>query len=367
MITLDTEIISIQHQQGDVIKVYQGADELWPGSPVNSQGFLKYDLYNIKREFKSPFLIDPNAPWDQTLPSDLRNQFQGPDTGIDKKEYLFDQKLWYTPGNIPQEFNGFPATGLYDQDLDYNITNLSTVFADPFDDHLGAFDYVGNYGSHNISTYFLGPDTGKEPKNYLFDQSLWYTSSNIPSDFNAIPPTGEFDQLVTYDLNNISTEFKNPSGIIGNGEFDYVGNYGSHNISTYFLGPDAGKNPQSYLFDQDLWYTSSNIPQEFNSFPATGVTDQGLWYDLSNISTKFISTASVGDPTAPWDQTLNSHFSTDFLGPDAGDNYKTYIKDQELWYTSNNMTSSFVGPGSTGHYDQNLVYSVSSIANSFRP
>lgn len=293
MISLkDININEIFHSQTQILYVYQGTNEIWPGSPINNSGFLKYYSGNFKQEFRT-VITNSTGEYDQALVYKSYNfstEFQGPDTGINIWVKSYDDYLNYDSGNISVEFNNFVDTGEYDQDLDYNSTNMQTEFiayevpVDP----TAVYDQPISYKT-NFNTEFLGPDTGINPWVKSYDDYMVYDSSNISVEFNSFIDAGEYDQDIDYNSTNMQTEFIQ---INYNGDptavYDQFIKFSNSNFATEFLGPDTGINIWTPNYLQYQKYNSSNIKDSFVGPGSTGLFDFNLVYSFSNIQNNFL-------------------------------------------------------------------------------
>lgn len=329
--------------------LYLGTELIWPPKPIDKNtDFLKYYQANIPREFAVSYIVDPNAPSDDFLKNP---SFLGPDDG--KVIYVDgrDQFLTYKSNNIANEFNSFLPTGVIDQDMDYNQTNIPTEFI------LYTPVVDGDWDQYMVNPLFAGPDSGRIIYIDGKDQFLTYKSNNIANEFNAFPATGYIDQDMDYDVLNMDTEFLWFGDTVSEtAVYDQA-------ILNSFLGPDTGKVIFVDGRARFLTYKSNNISTEFIYFVDTGEIDQVATYDNLNMDTEFLWFGDVVSGTAVYDQGV----VTSFLGPDAGENIYINSTSKHIQYKSNNIATEFPGPPITGYFDQDLVYSFSNIEIYFLP
>lgn len=367
MIALNTGIQKITYGSDSIGYVYSGTDLIFPTGPVNSTGFLKYDASNIKREFKTSYIVDPNAPFQvMFVYSNNKNdyistKFLGPDTGDVDVAVGKDQFMNYENGTFYTQFNAFVSTGEYDQDLLYNAGNMITEFLEglPGDEN-AEWDQYFVYTGTSLRNGFLGPDSGDIDVPVGKDQWMNYENGTFVTQFIYFVDTGEFDQNLLYDSSNIVTEFIGHAEPNPGTEWDQNFFCTGSCFKTMFLGPDTEDIDVVSGKDQFMNYENGTFYWEFNQFAPTGELDQTLLYDAGNIVTEFKGPVFVGSGT--YDQYLAA---PTFLGPDAGDEDVVSGKDQYMWYNNGNFVVTFVGPAITGIYDQDLAYVESNIATYF--
>ena len=287
------DINQITQGSDDILYVYRGIEEIWPGSALNNSNFLKYYSGNIKQSFRG-WLADPTAIWDQTFvykSTNFSTEFTGIDPNVNIQITTFEEFEKYDSSNMSTEFNAFQDTGIPDQELVYNNLNIVVEWpgGDVISDPTAIWDQTVVYNSTNFSTEFTGIDPGINPITTNFEEFEKYESSNISTEFNAYVDTGALDQELDYNYTNIPSlwlshqEAVDPTAI-----WDQTVVYNSTNFSTNFTGIDPNINPITVNY---IWFDkidSSNISTVFANPLDGGVFDSNLVYSFSNITTNFI-------------------------------------------------------------------------------
>lgn len=367
-------LAGIRNKSTDILYIYRGTEQIWPGKIIFN-GFLKYSQRNFKQSFLGD-LGDEAAPMDFSISyrgSTFSSVFTGPDDA--RQNYVappaFDEYLEYKNTTFTTYFYNKTITGVADQILNINKTNMISNFVNPQLGTINAsYDEPLVYKGASFGTSFLGPDTGR---NYIapppIDEFLNFDEGTIATQFNAYVDIGTFDQNVSFNYTNFVVD---PIGS-DTALYDEPLVYKSTGFGTSFLGPDTARNPiASPAIDEFLNFDEGTITSKFYEFTDVGAADQVVKWNYQNIVSTF---GTATDGTSPGTRDIDtiysykdSEFATSFLGPDTARSPQSVNYQEWLYYSDNGtMADNFKNPPDTGVKDFDLVYSYSIISTYFLP
>ena len=254
---------------------------------------VTYNEFNMVANFPMPVVGDVGAVHDfphRYSGSGFGTNFLGPDTARNPiANPPYDEVLKFSSSNIASQFNSYVDVGVFDQSIHIDYSNF---FVNIDGDITAANDFQHTYKGTNFSTYFLGPDTARNPIPVpAYDEIFKYSSSNIGSSFVEFVDVGVYDQNVRWSYEDIATEFvTNVDGAVSS-PLDINLSYKSTDFGTYFLGPDTARNPIANPPYQERFsyrQIDGTILANFTSPADTGVLDFNLVYSYSVIPTYFL-------------------------------------------------------------------------------